>query len=199
MAVEFFFVPILELPPGGPYKFGVKYRSDPAVNAGCMKRYSWDSHALLRLDATQTYLDFVAAQADAYRICAEADLDENVGGPGSVAIRSWMQDLNIPETWISAADSHRQVIRTIIGMFAFCTGHERFAQVGFFTDLSGRGFDLNTQWQNLSQEFRDTIEQQITYRGWPDTPAPNDQVRRIMKDFADKFEGTLILMSSVEI
>jgi len=203
MAIEFFFVPIDPVAPGGfgNTRFKVKYWDDDAVSSQGSQRYSWDTSALLMLDATQVYLDFVAAQSDTLRFCALEDLSERVGGPASNEIKNWLDPLGVPVNWVNANTSYREVLRGIFGMFKFTQVHEQLNEKGFFTDLTSpeNGFSLNTQWQNLSQEFRDTMQLTIDHYGWPDVPAPNDQVRKILKDFSDKFEGTVMSVCGVWI
>ncbi len=201
MAVEFFFVPMVISPTEARGAVWAKYAHDPAVSRWSHIRYSRTSSTLLMLDGTQTYLDFVAAQSDAYRICAEGDFTENILGPASVAIKNWLEALNIPANWISAADSYRQVLRGVIGIFMFTQRHEGLNGSGFFEDLAApeNGFDLNTQWQNLNQSFRDTMQATIDDHNWAITPANNDQVRKMLKDFSDKWEGTTYYMANVEI
>lgn len=200
MPVEFFSVPILPVTEGfGATRFKVKYWDDVAVASQGSIRYSWDASCLLMLNATQTYLDFVAAQSDVYRFCAFDDLTEQIGGPASVAISNWLEPLGIPTQWVNANSSYREVLRGIVGMFEFTMVHERQNQRGFFPHLEAEGFDLNTRWQNLSQPFRDSIQANINHWGWPDQPADNDLVRALLRVFAEKFEGTHMEFNGVEI
>jgi len=197
--IEFFIVPIEAAGGPGLGAFSVKYQHDPAVSSYGSMRYSWGSCAVLMLNATQTYLDSVAAQPDVYKVCAAPDLLENIGGQATVALRNWLEGWGIPGNWISAADSYRQVLRGILGMFLFAHRHEYLNKKGFFQDLEEQGFDLNTRWEDLSQSFRDTILAQITEKEWPIAPAANDQVRKLLKDFSDKYDGTRIVICNVEI
>lgn len=164
-------------------------------------RYSRTSTAILALDAPQTYLDQVAAQPDAERFCAVPQLLDNVGGQGNNLIRNTMEPLGIPADWSAAANSWRQSIRTICGIFLFAQRHEGLnpGSPGFFDDLTASGGGLNTQWQNLTAPLQATILDNVASYGWTFNPEPTQQVRSILKFFADQFEGITFSLNIVEI
>lgn len=199
MATEFFVVPLV-LDTSGFRPITVpKYAVDPAVTTyGCI-RYSRDTTCLVMMDATQAHCDSVEAQADADRIAVLGELNDNIGGQNNNRIRGVLEDLNIPGNWVSAADSYRQVLRGIIGMFLFSQRHEGLNGSGFFTDLEAAGFGLNTQWGNLSQAFRDTMQATIDDYGFSIAPSNNNQVRAILKDFSDEWDGKEFFIANVEI
>ena len=162
-------------------------------------RYSRDTVAILMLDAPQTYLDEVQAQPDADRLTTLGDINDNIGGQGNTFIRNLLESLNIPGQWTSAAQSWRSTMRVIIGMFLFAQRHEGQNQIGFFTDLEAAGFGLNTQWQDLSQDFQTSIQNNIDSWGWSIIPADVDQVRKLMKDFSDQLSGEEFFIGGVSI
>jgi len=199
MAVEFFFAPMVG---AGTRQdtYRAKYQGDPAREAAGHIRYSHHTTAALMLSAPQAFLDnTVKVDPEMFFLCAEADLTDNIGGAQSVAIKAFLEPLGIPTNWVSAANSYREVLRGIIGQFMFSQRHEGLNGSGFFEDLEAAGFGLNTQWQNLSPAFRDTMQATIDDFEWPMAPAATDQVRKVLKDFSDKWTGREFFIAGVEI
>lgn len=175
-------------------------------------RYSRTSVAVTMIDGPQAYLDEVAAQPDADRWVSEADLDTEIPGQRVNQLRTTLEDLNVPGTWISANDNWRETIRTVTGMFLFSQRHEGLTEpsVGFFEWLEGAGFGLNTRWSQLGpigdpedEDFfvpRDNIAR-IALSFDPDWVPPSNQtqVRAILRDFADFFQGKEIIIGGLEL
>jgi len=198
VAVEFFFAPMIGAGTRQDPR-RAKYQHAPEVTTGAQIRYSKTSVALTMLDAPQAFLDSIKSDSDMLFLCAEADLSENIGGPQSVAVKNYLEPLGVPANWISAADSNQQVLRGIIGQFMFSQRHEGLNHSGFFEDLEAAGFGINTPWQNLSPAFRDTMQATIDDHEWPMAPGNNDQVRKVLKDFSDQWEGREFYLGGIEI
>ena len=199
MAIEFFLVPMVGTGTrADPYRG--RYTDDPAVvRSGCI-RYSISDSAICLIEADQTYLDTVAAQPDATLIATETNLDDAIGGTRLVAISNELEAVNVPTQWLAASDTGREVIRVIAGIFQFAQRHEGLNGSAFFSDLEAAGFGLNTQWQNLSQAFRDTIQATIDDEGWTDLViADTDQVRALLRDFAARYEPAPLIFAGFEI
>jgi hypothetical protein len=199
MAQAFFWLPMLLQGPPAHQVWRPKYTVNPAIEAQGSIRYSRDSVAVTMIQAPQAYIDTVSAEPDALFFTDNINILDNIGGQASVAVRNALEAVNVPGTWVSANDSWRETIRIIAGMFYFTQRHEGLNDSGFFADLDAAGFGLNTQWQNLSQAFRDTISANIADHGWPDVPANNSQVRTILRDFADKYETWPVIIGGVTV
>jgi hypothetical protein len=116
MAVELFVVPMIgDGTRAVPYR--ARYSADPAVvRHGCI-RYSKQDDCIVLLDAPQAYLDGVAAQPDAVRICTEAQLDNVLTAPQRTAVGNALEAREIPAGWLNAGDTWRVVIRTVCHIF----------------------------------------------------------------------------------
>ena len=114
MPREFFLVPMIgDGSEADPHR--AKY-SDGAAAHGCV-RSAHREVGVVMLFAGQAYLDNVAGQADARRICTVAQLNDAPTNPQRTAISDALEALRIPADWLTAGDTWRVVIRTVCHFF----------------------------------------------------------------------------------
>jgi len=198
MPREVFFVPMIGTGTRDD-PFREQYGDTPGLIGGGSIRYSRQSSAIAMFNGPQAVLDSIAAQPNADRWVAEADLNTEIGGSRVPSLSNTLEAEGIPANFISANDNWRQTIRAIAGILLFAQRHEGLNGTGFFADLESAGADLNTQWRNLPPAFQATIQATIDDHGWAISPDPNQQVRSLLRAFSDQFNNTTISIGGLEI
>jgi hypothetical protein len=138
----------------------------------------------------------LTANADVRHIVQHANIDNNVGGGAVNAIRSGLEDLDIPGNWVQATDTWRQVLRGVMGMFQFAQRvHGKFG-----TTLLPDGFTLDTTWSELPQGAKDILLETAAELGIDTSGATGSTtLRQIYKAFGDAWGTKPFLISGLEI
>lgn len=166
MAGEYFLVPMIEVQ--GPLGLTrrAKYSKDPAVTLSAAIRLGRTDDAILYMEATQTYLDSVAAESDATRLATTANLDSVLTAGQANAAKTKFEASFIPGEFINAGDTRREALRKVLGAFLFSQRMEgRFGE-SWKKRAQANGVTLNTEWRDfpvaLQNEFRDIRDE----KGW---------------------------------
>lgn len=146
--------------------FAAKYSFDPEVTKGEYIRYSNDTYAILLLDATQTYLDFVASQPDATRLATQDNIDNQITTNQANTFKSLMSGIFVPESVANTGDTRREVLRKAAGMFLLSQRFQGQFGESWQQKAQSRGITLNSTWQDFPQVLKDEFIQVRDSFGW---------------------------------
>ena len=204
MARELFLVPMVDSLSwtGAPGHKRAKYTDDAAVVSQGTIRYSRTSNGIVMIQASQAYLNNVAAQPDATSLATASNIDNVLTANQANAAKVIFEDTFIPGQFINAGDTRREVIRGVVGMFLFSQRMEgRFGE-GWVERAKNRGVTLNTVWSDfpaaLKDEFRDIRDD----HGWTNAQlgvTASSTMRVILRSVSDRFEQTPIIFAGYEV
>lgn len=116
--------------------------------------YGKSPWCLVAADVSVAQHAFLVAQSDVAAI--PTAFDDQLGGPAATTARDFLEAASIPGTWITASDTWRSVLRSVIGTFNFANRYLAIAN----DTLVPSGQTLTTQFGNLTaqqqQAYRDT-------------------------------------------
>lgn len=199
MAREIFLVPMV----GTGTKtdpFRAKYSDDPAVTTSGSIRSAREGECIAMFDATQTYLDSIAAQSDSMRLATEANIDNALTANQANAAKTFVEARGIPGDFVNQGDTRREAIRAICGLFLFCQRAEGLLGVGFKQRAIQLGVTLATQWNSMPQELRDVFISVRDDHGWNNLGLTgSSSLRQIMLAVSEQFENTPLFIGGFEV
>lgn len=166
-----------------------KYLADLGILDWCAMDYGLEPVALVvcnPLDATQAAL---SANADVYTF--PLAFDATLGGQEANALKAAFATVNIPETWIGANNTSREVIRVTAQLFQFAKRlHARGA-----TRLFPAGVTLSTQWNALPLAFQNALLDCAQSFGWSTAGfSGTSTMRNMLRAIVDQWGNTPILL-----
>ncbi len=179
-----------------------KYSKHPQVTRRSNIRYSNQDDAIVLIQAPQAYLDSVAAEPDATLLATQDNIDEQLTVGQANAAKIIFEDAFIPDLFINAGDTRREVIRGVVGMFLFSQRMEGIFGEGWKAKAKNAGMTMDSTWQDFPQVLQSGL---ITVRddwGWTNAEVGvtnTSTAREILKAISDQFESTRITMSRFEI
>ena len=180
--------------------FRAKYSVDPAVTMSGSIRSSRQGECMAMFDATQTYLDFIAAQSDTMRLATEANIDNTLTTNQANAAKTFVEDRGIPGDFINQGDTRREAIRAVVGLFLFCQRAEGILGVGFKQRAVELGVTFSTQFNDMPQEIKDLFTTVRDDFGWDNLGLTGSStLRQIMLAISEKFETEPIFIAGWEI
>lgn len=182
--------------------FRAKYSNDAAVTAAGALRSAMQDECLLMLDATQVYLDSVAAQPDAMRIATTANIDSPLTQQQADGAAAFLESRTIPGEFVEAGETRRAAIRGIAGLFLFCQRCEGRFGVGFKKRAVELGVTFATQYNAFPQALKDMFVATCQSEGWDVPPfglTPSSTLRQILVALADGYAGKPLFIGGVSI
>jgi len=172
-----------------------KYLTSLGVPWGMMD-YGFQPVALVAADVDGATDISLSANADAHRL--PDDLDQPIGATALAIIQNALETRNLPAEWIISTLSYRQVLRTVLGFFAF---FQRFATVANTTALLlGGAVTLNTQLNQLSAAARQNLRDTATSLGLDISGvAATSTVRAVLKNVADQWGQRSVTIGGIAI
>jgi hypothetical protein len=138
--------------------------------------------------------DYLAAQADVYQWIEPLDGQMTAGERAEVT--TYLESAWIPANWITPADTRREAVRTVTGMFLFM---QRLTAITGSTPIEW-GVELNTQYQNLDLEYQEAIVDAFDTLGYDSSVIrDNWTLRVLLKNAADQWGETPILFGFVTL
>lgn len=153
--------------------------------------YGREDVCFLAILWTQEENDSLMTHADVNKV--PDTLDAQLGGAGANAVKARLAELNIPDNWVQASDTWRDVVRVTMRIFQFS---QRVAGLGH-TRLFPPGVTLNTQYKDLPQAYQQVLQDAAASFGW-DTSGltQNSTMRNILKTLSDQWGETPITLGS---
>jgi hypothetical protein len=177
-----------------------KYVRDAQVTAAGCLRYSRADHAIVMIDATQSYLDSVAAQPDTTRLATEINLESVLTAGQANNVKTVFENLFIPDLFANAGDTRRKVIRGVIGMFLFSQRMEGRLGSGWKEKAQSRGVTLDSTWTSFPQVLKDEFVGVRDSFGWSNLPVTGaSTLREILKAISDQFTQTEFFIGGLKI
>lgn len=199
MPVEIFMVPMIGTGTRAD-PFRPKYSNDPAVSSSGAIRSSKADECIAMFNATQLYLDSVAAQTDTLRVATGANIDSTLTLAQANAAKTFLENRNIPGEFANQGDTRRQVIRGVVGMFLFCQRMEGKFGVGFKKRAIDAGITFSTQFVDFPQAVKDEFLAVRDDHGWDNMGLTNaSTLRQILIRVAQQFEKTPIVIAGYTI
>ena len=195
--IRFFLLPIEQIgssrgPEYLPWRFDDDLDSVPCLWS--MKDYgNFNNTAIVAVDCeTQVQVDDLASRADVFSI--PANMDAAMTPAERNALTNYLEANFVPAQWL-ASDTWREATRTITGMYLFfqCTT----ARTG--QDPLTAGLTLNTQFQNLPQNWQDAISGCYADLDYSVNYDANTTLRNLLKGAADQWGNRPILFGFVEL
>jgi len=199
MAIALFLCPIVgtgtrEDPKRGKYMRGVG-----VIRAGSL-RFSRVDHALVMIEAPQSYLDTVAVDPECRLLATPQTIDTPLTQGQVNGIKSFLELNGIPAQWLQAGETRRQALRGIAGMFLFAQRLEGRFGTGFRAKMAERGITLETQWQDFPQVLKDEFIVVRDLFGWDAQRlglTNTSTMREILKVCGDQFQSARIEICGV--
>lgn len=200
MAVRFYILPVQRVTVDGRDYRGpmyLKWRMNPGGLAVqySLKDYGSIDMATVAVEATATDHTTLAAQANVYQF--PENIDVKMTAAQRAALSDYLEAHAVPGDWIAAQDSHRTALRTVTGMFLYM--QRLTALTGNVSPLDW-GYELNTQWRNISAAHQAAIAEAAVSLGYSTAfIGANTQVRALLKNFADQWGAAPILFGFVTL
>lgn len=203
MTTRFYILPIEVVDRGGgnsargPKYFPWRFDPDPpalvTAQYGLMD-YGLMPTALVAADVTTVQHNLLNAQSDV--ITVPANIDNAIGGGAISTVRSRLEALHIPGNTVQAADTYRNALRVVAGVFQFAQRFHGLYNRSIFDEFTG----LNTTWSELSTEFQNELlataeSMAINTSGLTDSTT----MRQILKRFADAWEDRTFFIGGFEL
>jgi hypothetical protein len=199
MAVELFLLP-MEGAGTAEDPIRAKYVIDPQIIRQGTIRLSRVDHAVVMIEATQAYLDFVRSQADAISLATAQTIDSTINGGQRNTVRNWLENRGIPALWIQIGETRRQVIRGLIGMFLISQRLEGKFGEGFRQRATRYGITLATQWSNLPTAAQDELLDVAREFGIENPGlTATSPLRDVLKVLGDGMQNRRFMLCGIEV
>lgn len=162
----------------------LKWRFNPDgldVPWGCID-YGLIDTMVCAVDASTADHAYLVAQANVYQF--PENLDVSPGPAELSALEITLESTYIAADWLNPSETWRETLRTVTGMFLFM---QRLTAITGNTPLDW-GVGLNTQFQNLDQQYQDAIIQAFNDLSYDDSVIrTNWTLRVLLKNAADQW------------
>jgi len=167
MSIELFLVPMQGDGLSRETGFDARYRNDPAVANSDYIPYSNSTVAILLLNATQVYLDTVAAQPDVTRLATQSNINTPITTNQANVFKSLMDGIFVPDVVANAGDTRKEVIHKTSCMFILSQKFQGLFGESWQQKAQARGVTLNSTWQEFPQALKDELNQVInSHKKW---------------------------------
>lgn len=193
--IRLYFVPLVEIVRDG----------EPIPNSRCPKYFygsgvEWSlidygliAVCLIAADVSTAQHNAVAAQADV--IAIPQNLDNQIG-VNLAAVRSRVEQLRIPGNWAQAANTYRELLRMIGGLFQFAQRHHGLHNQVIVPE----NINLDQTWSNLPLVWRQNLAETAASFGYDTSGVTaSTPIRAILKALSDAWGDAPLLIGSVEI
>ena len=197
MAVRWYLVAMAQVDNRRAPKY-VKSRVNPtglAVPWGAMD-YGLMNVAVMWADVTTAQHNALVANADCKFAATNANLNNAIGATAATNVRTILEQLQIPGTWVAGTDTWRQILRGTCGLFQFAQRlHGKFN-----VKLVPDGYSLDTTFGELPAAGRQFLIDTADELGIDRTGATAGvTLRQIYRAFGDAWGTKPILISGVNL
>ena len=135
---------------------------------------------------TPTDHDYLSLQADVY--VWPDNLDQSINPQD--AVKTFLEGINVPTDWTTAATTYRQLLRSLAGMFQFM---QRYGGISGGQALLGGSVTLSTRYRNLSAQQQGWFSQTVESFGYDPTMInANRTMRQMLKLAGDAWGATVL-------
>lgn len=191
--IRYYLIPVEEIQQGaitfrGPKFFRWRFGSgtiDPVDGNGQWLDYGLRPTMLVCADVLAADHTFLAAQVDV------TDVPLNIDNPISAAALQVVQDalenLQVPGTWVTTANTYREVLRAVAGLFSFAQRyHEMYDE-----QLVENNVSLGLTWAQVPLAKRQKVQATADALGIDYSPITGTwTLRQILKFLADYWQET---------
>lgn len=184
MHVQYYLIPVqvVNETKRGPSYLKWRFNSEGLDVPWMCLDYGLIDMMICAVDAEQTDHDYLEGQADVYQF--PVNIEANPSPAELAELETILEVAYIPAAWLTPADTWRQTLRTISGMFLFM---QRLTGITGSSPLDW-GVGLNTQFRNLDQVYQDAIVEAFDTLGYDSsTIKTNWTLRIILKEAADQW------------
>ena len=170
-----------------------KYLGSSPVAWGGMP-YGLEPVFLCWADVTPAQHSQLAAQSDVQPI--PEDIDQTIS-PGALnTVRDNLEALHIPAGWVTTADTYREVMRVVCGVFQLSQRYNGMHR----RRLVEAGVTLNTQWTDLPAGFRQRLRAAAESHNYDTSElSGTSTLRDILKFLSDQWQGTTFYINGREL
>lgn len=165
-------------------------RGDVSIVRVGVLRFGRTDDCIMLIEASQTYLNTIAADPDHQLIATQANIDSALTAGQVSAIQSFLEARGIPADWLVAGETRRQALRGLAGMFLFSQRMEGQYGQSWKQRLVQHGVTLNSEWQTLPLALQVellTTGATLGYSGG--SPSPTTTLRQILKAMGNLFQS----------
>ena len=202
MAIELYLMPmaISTDPESLPTVRHGKYtHTDGVTKSGCI-RYGRTDDAIVLIQAAQTVLDTISANADVTLLATQSNIDVVLKNNQANTAKTIFEAAFIPNIFINAGDTRREVLRAVIGSFLFSQRMEGLFGESWKRKAQAAGVTLGTQWQDFPQALKDALIAVRDDFGWSNLGITNTStLREILKEISGQFSTMPFFIAGFEI
>lgn len=183
MTIRFYVVPLIGAGVHGDARRPKYIAAISGLAWGAMDYGLYDV-ALVAADVSAGQHTSISANSDV--VSAPANIDNTITAGALTNVKSALEALNIPANWATTANTYRDVLRVVAGIFQFAQRYHGMHN----KQLLPSGVTLDTQFQDLPAAMQTELvdvadSMQIDRSGATGTIT----VRQILKAFADAWQG----------
>lgn len=154
--------------------------------------YGFANCYVVLADLTQPDHDALMLNSDVY--VYPVDVDHNIAPQDINSLRTQFEGFNIPTDWLTPANTYRELIRQVWGIFLFVARYGLLAgELGYpprtflFNDV-----DLDTQYSSFSVGVKEIFDATVTTYGVdPGIILPNMTIRQMLKAVSDEIQAPM--------
>jgi hypothetical protein len=137
----------------------------------------------------------LAAQADVQAL--PVNLDQFLSAGAVTTAQTYLENHNLPASWVTTAFTYRQMVRIVLGFFVF---FQRFHGIHGNFSVFGGGVTLDTTFGSLSAGVKADLSQTAqTFNLDTSAVTATTTIRQLMKGMSDQLQGMAFIIGGVSI
>lgn len=178
-----------------------KYQSgDPSIVRAGQLRFGSAEDAILLIEASQAYLDTIAADPECALVATEGNINDSLTAPQVSNIQAFLEARGVPADWLTAGETRRLALRGAAGMFLFSQRMEGRYGTSWKQKLVEHGVTLSSEWQSLPAAFQtEMLDTAASFNWQVSTPQPTTTLRAILRAMGNLFQGQRIVIAGFDL
>lgn len=159
-----------------------------------MMDYGLVNAGLVMADVTNAQHNAIVANADVTAI--PANIDSTITAGDLPSVKAALETLRIPGNWATTANTYRQIMRMVGGLFQFAQRHQGLYNQTIIPD----NINLDMIWSDIPLQWRQNLQGTADSFGYDYSQITGSTpVRTILKSLADQWGSTPLLLGGVAI
>lgn len=166
----------------GAYDLVLRYMRDSRHNSTGVKVFAGTIYRYEKLWcgwADVTPAEHAIISADTQTLSAPVNINNTLGDNAVTTVSNFLESIKIPAQWVNSTKTYREVIRGIVEFFSI---YQMLREVLNGQSLFSAGITLDTQWQDMPQQFQtDALALWITQGFNTSGLQPTTKLRTILR------------------
>jgi hypothetical protein len=194
MAVRFYLLPLEQIGNGRGPKY-LTWRNHSGLDARwAVMSYGLIGTALVMADVTSQQHNTLIANSDVTAI--PQNIDANITTGALSAVRSALEGLRIPGNWATTANTYRELLRMVGGLFQFAQRHHGLHNQIIIPE----NINLDMTWGDIPLTWRQNLQTTADSFGYDYSQVTGSTpVRAILKSLADQWGNQPLYIGGVEL